>query len=96
MDLKKLKELFENNADNNKAEQMSAYMNKFPFFGIPKPKRAILTKEIFASDKNKEIDWQFVFSCFEEDEREFQYSPGRWPVRSYVRLPRADRGRRAL
>ena len=73
MDFQKLKELFEKNADSKEAEKMSAYMNKLPFFGIPKPKRAILTKEMFASDKSKEIDWQFIFNCFLEDERELQY-----------------------
>ena len=75
MNFQKLKELFEQNADKKEAEGMSAYMqNKFAFFGIPKPKREMLTKKLFADDKNNPFDWKFVFDCFAANEREYQYT----------------------
>ncbi|MBD7913207.1 DNA alkylation repair protein [Clostridium sp. Sa3CVN1] len=54
---------------------MASYMkNKFPFLGIPKPKRINLTKEFLKeSKKSDKIDWVFVWKCYEKPEREYHY-----------------------
>ncbi len=68
-------ELFENNRDEQKAVGMAAYMkDRFPFLGIQKPERRKLSKD-FLKEKKKEdgIDWDFVFACYDKDEREYQY-----------------------
>lgn len=56
-------------------EKMAAYMrNKFPFLGVPTPKRKELCTNYFKlAKKEKLIDWEFVDSCFENDYREMQY-----------------------
>jgi len=66
---------FEMNADRIQAVAMSAYMrDQFPFLGIPKPKRAALSKEFLKNaKKTQSLDWGFVFECWERPEREFQY-----------------------
>jgi 3-methyladenine DNA glycosylase AlkD len=67
-------EIFNENADSKRAEAMSAYMkNICPFLGIPKPKRAELSKDfIKQAKKAAAIDWEFVDRCWRL-EREFQY-----------------------
>lgn len=54
---------------------MEKYMrNKFRFLGIKTPERRKLAKRLFKNiDKNTEIDWNFVFKCWENDFREMQY-----------------------
>ena len=54
---------------------MEKYMrNKFRFLGIKTPERRKLAKKLFKYiDKNTEIDWDFVFKCWENDFREMQY-----------------------
>lgn len=54
---------------------MEKYMrNKFRFLGIKTPERRKLAKKLFKNiDKNTEIDWDFVFKCWENDFREMQY-----------------------
>lgn len=54
---------------------MEKYMrNKFRFLGIKTPERRRLAKRLFKNiDKNTEIDWDFVFKCWENDFREMQY-----------------------
>ncbi|HOM02965.1 MAG TPA: DNA alkylation repair protein [Acetivibrio sp.] len=61
--------------DDENAAKMSAYMkNKFPFLGIPKPTRAKLSKDFLKQKKkDKEVDWQFIFQCYDMPEREFHY-----------------------
>jgi 3-methyladenine DNA glycosylase AlkD len=61
--------------DADNAIKMSAYMkNNFPFLGLPKPKRAELSKD-FLNSKKKDtaIDWVFGFLCYDKPEREFHY-----------------------
>ncbi|MDR2673093.1 MAG: DNA alkylation repair protein [Coriobacteriales bacterium] len=62
------------NADPAQAEPMAAYMkNICPFLGIPKPKRAALSKNFLKSHKKATtIDWAFINKCWDL-EREFQY-----------------------
>lgn len=61
--------------NEQKAPIMAKYMkNNFPFLGIQKPDRATLSKEFFKErKKDDQIDWDFVFKCYEMPEREFQY-----------------------
>jgi 3-methyladenine DNA glycosylase AlkD len=66
-------EIFRTAANAEKAVSMSAYMrDQFPFLGIPTPERRRLSREFLKSAGKKEIDWEFVFKCWEL-EREFQY-----------------------
>ena len=67
--------IFYNNKNEEQAKPMAKYMrNKFPFLGLKKPERAALSKE-FVNSKIKvtEIDWDFIFKCYDMPEREFQY-----------------------
>lgn len=70
-----IKVLFEKNKDEENSEKMSAYLrNLFVFYGIPTPKRKSLYKEILkAEKKTKQIDWNFLDECWEDEHREFQY-----------------------
>lgn len=68
-------EIFYENKNEQQAEPMAKYMkNLFPFLGIKKPERAILSKE-FLKERKKDnlVDWDFIFKCYEMPEREFQY-----------------------
>ncbi len=62
-------------ADSATATGMAAYMkNQFAFLGLQKPQRAALSRDFLAAKKKeKAVDWDFVFKCFELPEREFQY-----------------------
>jgi len=66
---------FTKNADSTQAKAMSAYMrDQFPFLGIQKPQRAVLSKVFLKSAKEERvIDWEFVLVCWDKPEREFQY-----------------------
>ncbi|WP_207784542.1 DNA alkylation repair protein [Marinifilum breve] len=68
-------EQFRKNSDEANARKMSAYMkNHFPFLGLPKPKRAQLSKNFLKEmTKEKVIDWNLVHYLWELPEREFQY-----------------------
>ena len=59
----------------NNVVPMEKYMrNKFRFLGIKAPERRNLAKKLFKNiDINAEIDWDFVFKCWENDFREMQY-----------------------
>ena len=59
-------------ADSEKAKLMSAYLrDQFTFLGIKTPERRKLYREFLKAQK--EIDWEFVFLCWQQPEREFQY-----------------------
>lgn len=68
-------QIFYNNLNEEQSEPMSKYMrNLFPFLGLKKPERLALSKEFFKTRKfDEKIDWDFIFKCYEKDEREFQY-----------------------
>lgn len=71
----KIIELFYVNRNDELAVPMAKYMkNNFPFLGIKTPERKELAKD-FLKDrkKDKEVDWEFIFHCFQLPEREFQY-----------------------
>lgn len=68
-------EVFYKNRNEEQAVPMAKYMkNLFPFLGLKKPERAKLSKEFLKErKKDKEVDWDFIFKCYELPEREFQY-----------------------
>ncbi len=71
----KIKKLFEQNANKEKATQEARYMrDKFSFYGIHTPLRKSIYKEFLKEEKrNKKIDWDFLDKCYEDEYREFQY-----------------------
>ena len=66
--------LFRENANEETAVQMSAYMrDQFPYLGLQTPVRRKLSSAfIKAAKKELQVDWEFVGRCWEL-EREFQY-----------------------
>lgn len=70
-----IKEIFEANQDKENALKMAKYMrNLFKFYGINAPKRKALYQSFFKEEKkSKQIDWQFLDCCYQDDYREFQY-----------------------
>lgn len=70
-----MKKIFEAHADKENAVSMAKYMkDKFPFYGISAPDRKKLYSDFIKREKkSKEIDWNFLNQCYEDDHREFQY-----------------------
>jgi 3-methyladenine DNA glycosylase AlkD len=67
-------ETFRAAADPEKAVPMKAYMRgQFPFLGIPTPERKKLSRPFLEGKSGSEPDWDFVFKCWKQPEREFQY-----------------------
>jgi 3-methyladenine DNA glycosylase AlkD len=67
-------ETFRAAADPEKAVQMKAYMRgQFPFLGIAMPERKKLSRAFLKGKSESKPDWDFVFECWEQPEREFQY-----------------------
>ena len=66
---------FEENRNELLAESMSKYMqDKFRFLGVRGATRSEIYKKYFPdARKSKTIDWDFVESCWNKEEREFQY-----------------------
>lgn len=85
-------EIFKENANEEYAKRMSAYMkNYFPFLGIPKPKRVELSK-LFMQEKlqHTRIDWQLIFDLYELNEREYQYLALEYLSKMQKHLVKAD------
>lgn len=67
-------ENIEQEADAEQAEKMSAYMqNQFSFLGIPKPQLKEIIKPYLKIGKKEQMDWNFVFICWNKPYREAQY-----------------------
>lgn len=67
-------ESFRMAANPEKAAAMSKYMrDQFPFLGIQTPERKKLSKDFLKSKSKDGVDWTFIFKCWEQPEREFQY-----------------------
>ena len=66
---------FEENRNELLAESMEKYMqDKFRFLGVRGATRTEIYKKYFPdARKTKIIDWDFVESCWNKEEREFQY-----------------------
>lgn len=67
--------LFYDAQNQDNAEKMAAYMkHRFPFLGIQKPERAVLSRDFLKEKKRDEtIDWAFVWQSYMMPEREFHY-----------------------
>ncbi len=74
-EISNIRSRFEAMANPLEAEAMQAYMkDHFIYFGIKSTPRKEATKDILTELRKKpDIDWSFVFECFEQEEREFQY-----------------------
>lgn len=70
-----IREVFQIEENKQKALEMSKYMkNKFSFYGIATPKRKEIYKDFLKEEKkSKQIDWEFLNKCYEDEHREFQY-----------------------
>ena len=68
-------DVFYQNRNEELAVPMAKYMkNKFAFLGIKTPERRELARDFINECKKAgEIDWDFIYKCFELPEREFQY-----------------------
>ena len=67
-------ETFRAAANPEQSAKMSAYMRgQFPFLGIPMPERKKLSRDFLKTVDKKSVDWDFVFECWRQPEREFQY-----------------------
>lgn len=68
-------QIFYNNKNEENAYYMAKYMkDKFPFLGLKRPERDRLAKEFLKlKKKDKEVDWDFIFKCYDMPEREFHY-----------------------
>ena len=66
---------FEENRNELLAESMSKYMqDKFRFLGVRGATRTEIYKKYFPdARKTKTVDWDFVESCWNKEESEFQY-----------------------
>ena len=71
----KIKQLFEQNRDEENAIKMSKYMrDMFKFYGLSTLIRKSFYKDLFKEEKErKSIDWKFLDKCYEDEYREFQY-----------------------
>lgn len=83
---------FKKHEDSEQAESMAAYMkDNFSFMGLARPVRNSLQKEfIQKARKKKEINWKFVFRCWELPEREYQYLALDYIIASRKALHKAD------
>jgi 3-methyladenine DNA glycosylase AlkD len=67
-------DMLRSSANAEKAAQMSAYMrDMFPFLGIPTPNRKKLSRDFLKTLNKESADWDFIFECWQQPEREFQY-----------------------
>ena len=75
MNLSKLISDFEKNRNELLAVSMERYMqDKFRFLGVRGATRTEIYKKYFPeARKSKEIDWDFIETCWNKEEREFQY-----------------------
>lgn len=84
-------ETFRSAANPEKAAGMSAYMrNRFPFLGISTPERRKLSRDFFRSVGRTAVDWEFIFECWRQPEREFQYLAVDYLSRMKALLTAAD------
>ena len=61
-------------ADPVKAAGAKAYMrDQFEFLGIQTPVRRRLSRDVLTTARRSELDWDFVYECWDKPEREFQY-----------------------
>jgi len=84
-------DIFRHNKNNEKAVSMSAYMrDQFPFLGLPTSKRRYWSRSFFKTVKKSDLDWDFVFKCWQQPEREFQYLANDYLAKQKSNLTAAD------
>ena len=84
-------DIFRYNKDDKKAVSMSAYMrDQFLFLGIYTPRRKELSRRFFDTVKKTDLDWDFVFKCWQQPEREFQYLAKEYLAKQKANLTAAD------
>jgi len=84
-------EILRNATDSKKGEEMSLYMrNQFPFLGIQTPIRKRLSRDFLKAKGKLNVDWDFVFECWEQPEREFQYLGADYLLKLKALLTPAD------
>lgn len=73
--IQSLRNILQAQSQASNALAMQAYMkDRFAFLGIKAADRRMLAKPILLKIKKEEsLNWDFVFDCFEQEEREFQY-----------------------
>lgn len=78
--------------DITQAAPMRAYMkNQFDFLGLPSAARCGIFEKYFKQEKqSKEIDWDFVFKCWECGYRELQYIAVDYLLRKHKYLTDKD------
>jgi 3-methyladenine DNA glycosylase AlkD len=84
-------EIFRAAVNAEQAAKMSAYMrDQFPFLGLPTPKRKELSRGFLKEKSKSDIDWDFVFKCWKQPEREFQYLAKAYLMQSASKLTAND------
>lgn len=70
-----LKDAFEESADADLAAGMKKYMrNQFEYYGYQtKGRKAIYHEGLKVAKRAKQIDWQLLDQCWDDDHREMQY-----------------------
>jgi 3-methyladenine DNA glycosylase AlkD len=88
-----LTDLFESNRNEENAGPMERYMkNHFPFLGIKKPLRAQLEKQFFKETRilKEQFQQDFVWTLWQKEEREYQYTALVYLEKSSKKLQKAD------
>ena len=84
-------EIFRNATDPKKGAEMSLYMrNQFQFLGIQTPIRKRLSRDFLKEKGELNVGWDFVFECWEQPEREFQYLGADYLLKLKALLTPAD------
>jgi|GEM_PF-1241612 len=82
---------FRCNKDDEKAVSMRAYMrDRFLFLGIYTPRRKELSRRFFNTVKKTDLDWDFIFNCWQQPEREFQYLAKEYLAKQKANLTASD------
>ncbi len=70
-----IRNLFLENRNEKRSDWLKKYMrNQYDFYGIYAKERKLLLKDFFTKEKkNRDIDWDFLDTCYDDDYREFQY-----------------------
>ena len=80
--INRLESKFELHRNFQESVGMSQYMkNKFSYFGIKKPIRAVIQKEWFTLiplDLSRENKWELVYELWQKEQREFHYVAMDW------------------
>lgn len=87
-----LRNRLEQVADINHKSPMESYMkHHFTFLGVKAPERKAAISDILQDLKtSKEIQWDFVFDCYEQEEREFHYTACDYLRKVQKRLRKSD------